>query len=257
MIVDLKEKSGLEIKLESTGLAYDQNVFPTEPKARIFDDAKEVYLGKEDPEAELYFMYRYFEALEDAELFQKMDLEYDITVLRAGTVGEEHIKTVGHYHAYLPGSNLTYPEVYEVLEGRVEYLLQTRPDSEGNVEAVIVEAEAGDKVVVPPGYGHISINATPETVVESNLQKRDLPAGADYGSYEAYNGGALYRKTSGWENNPSYKLVSLKKVRPLEKPEWGLVKTKPLYLAFKESPERFAFLTQPQDFDFSDVWEVI
>lgn len=257
MIKDLKEQSGLDIKLETTGLVYDQNIFPVEPKVRLFNDAKGVYLGEEAPENELYFMYRYFEGVNDARVFEDWDIEYDITTINSGKIGEEYIKTVGHYHSYVPNTELTYPEVYEVINGEVDYLLQTKPDMEGNVDVIIVEAKTGDKVVIPPGYGHISVNVGGETSVSSNIQKRDLPASSDYGSYETFQGGALYRKESGWDNNPAYKIRSIKRVTPKEKPEWGLLKNTPLYTSFVENPGKFTYVTKPQDYDFSDVFEEI
>lgn len=252
---DLKEISGLDIKMEDIGLTYDQNVFPVEAKVRTYDEAIDVYEEKGAEEQDLYYMYRYFENVADSQTFIDNKIEYDITTIKAGKIGEEFIKTAGHYHSYVPNTELTYPEVYEVIDGQVEYLLQTRPDTEGNVDAVIVTAKAGDKVIVPPNYGHISINVGPDAAVESNLQLRDLPASADYETFKIFSGGDLFREGKGWENNPQYNIKSLKKVNPKEKPEWGLEKNKPLYASFTESPEKFKWLTEPQNYDFSDVWE--
>jgi len=254
---DYKNISGLDIKMEDVGLVYDQNIFPVEAKVRTYEEAKDVYEEKNAEEQDLYWMYRYFEAENDSQKFIASNLEYDITVIRSGKIGDEFIKTAGHYHSYVPDTDLTYPEVYEVIDGQIEYLIQTRPDADGNVDAVIITAELGDKVIIPPNYGHISINVGPNIAVESNLQLRDLPANADYETFRIFSGGDLFREGKGWENNPQYKIRSLKKVRPKEKPIWGLEKNKPLYPSFIESPEKFYFLTRPQDFDFVDIWEKV
>lgn len=251
---DLSQISGINIKLEDIGLVFDQENFPTEPKTRMLDEAKEVYQEKNAEDRELYWMYRYFEGADKEDLFEKHKLEYDITVLSAGKVGEEFIKTAGHYHGYVPGTEITYPEVYEVLKGEIEYLLQTRPDADGNVDVVVVSTEVGDKVVVPPNYGHVSINKGKTVAVSSNLQYIDLPASADYETFETYAGGALFLTDSGWENNKEYTIRSLRKVTPREKFEWGLEKEKPLYTSFTENPEKFDFLVNPQNYDFSDVF---
>lgn len=251
---DLKTVSGLDIKLEDIGLTYDQNIFAVEPKPRTYDEARDIYLEKSAEEQELYWAYRYFEASDDTDKFEQAQLEYDITVIKNGSIGPELIKTFGHYHAYVPGTQITYPEVYEVIDGEIEYLLQTKPDADGIVDVVIVSAQKGDKVVVPPNFGHISVNVGQEFCVSSNLQKRDLPAGADYESFRVNNGGAMYRTQNGWENNLNYTVRSLKKVVPREKPEWGLTKNKPLYASFIETPDQFKFLTEPQNYNFSDVW---
>lgn len=252
---DLKNISGIDIKLEDIGLSYDKNEFPVEPKTRTYGEAKDVYLEKEAEEQNLYYMYRYFENLKDSDKFKNADIEYDLTFIESGNIGPEFVKTAGHYHGYVPDTDITYPEVYEVIEGKIEYLLQTKPDAESNVDVVIVTTKVGDKVVVPPGYGHISINVGNTPAVSSNLQKRDLPVTADYETYKVNNGGALYRDIHGWENNHNLHIRSLKNVIPKEKPEWGLEKDKPLYNSFIENPDRFKFLTVPQDFNFSDVWE--
>jgi glucose-6-phosphate isomerase len=254
---DLKEISGLDIKFEDIGLVYDQEVFPVEPKVRLYSEAKEVYKDQSEEDQDLYYMYRFFEKATDNTLFSSYDFEYDITVINPGTVGDEYVKTAGHYHGNVPGTEITYPEIYEVIEGSIDYLLQTRPDAENGVEVVIVEAEKGDKVVVPPGYGHISVNVGESPAISSNIQKRDLPATADYDTYKKNHGGALYRIDGGWENNNSYKVKSIKRVKPKDLSGWGLLKNKSLYNSVTSAPETFKYLTVPQDADWSDVWEVI
>lgn len=255
MIKDLKENSGLDIKLEDVGLVYDQNQFPVDAKARPLAEIRDIYQDKEAENKDLYFMYRYFESTTDSQKFLNSGIEYDLTVLTSGKIGQEYIKTAGHYHEYVPGSELTYPEVYEVIDGDIEYLLQTRPDAEGNVDVVIVKPKPKDKIIVPPGYGHVSLNIGETSAVESNLQKRDLPKTADYEAFRVYEGAALFRTEEGWQNNPGYQIKSLKKVQPKEKPDFGLTRNKPLYTSFIESPEKFEWLTKPQNYDFSDIWE--
>ncbi|MDD3481211.1 MAG: glucose-6-phosphate isomerase family protein [Patescibacteria group bacterium] len=251
---DIKDKSGLKIELSGSKLLYDKEDFQVEPAVRLFADAEKVYQDKTDGKEELYYMYRYFERDTDKDKFVKSDTEYDITVINPGKVGEEYIKTKGHYHALVPGTDISYPEVYEVIKGEVEYLIQTKPNDKKETNVVIITAKEGEKIIVPPGYGHISINTTERPGVESNLQKRDLPAGADYGGFEYYHGGAMYRTEEGWIKNPEYVIRSVRYVSPKEKPEWGLTKDKPLYTSFIETPEKFDFIVRPQNYDFSDIW---
>lgn len=252
----LQKISGLEIKLDGNKLVHGDE-FNVEPKNRPFSDAKKVYLDEINFDYDLYYMYRYFEKNVEKNIFENSDCEYDITVLNSGKVGREYIKTKGHYHALVPDTNISYPEVYEVIEGKIEYLIQIKPNDNKETNVVIIKAKQGDKIIVPPNYGHVSINLSNEPAVESNLQKRDLPAGADYGGFEYYKGGAMYRKDSGWEKNPEYIIKSIKYVIPKEKPEWGITLKKPLYTSFVESPEKFKWITKPQDYDFSDIWTEI
>jgi glucose-6-phosphate isomerase len=254
-VKDLSKIAGINIKLEDVGLVFDQENFPVEPKTRTYAEVKDVYLDKDAEDQDLYFMYRYFEGVDTEGIFDQNQVEYDLTVLNPGKIGEEYIKTAGHFHGYVPGTEISYPEVYEVIEGQIQYLLQTRPDAEGNVDVVIVTAAPGEKVVVPPNYGHVSVNFGPTVAVSANLQYRDLPASADYEAFKAYSGGAMFLTASGWQKNDQYKVKSVRQVRPKEKPEWGLTKSKPLYASFLEDPKKFDFLVHPQRYDFSDVWD--
>lgn len=247
---NLEKELGLPVSLEGTELKYDKKLFDEVPKTRTFNDAKEVYLSKTSEVDNLYFMYRYFEEEGEEAIFDKNQLEYDVTVLNSGKVGEEFIKTAGHYHRNVEGLNLTYPEVYEVVEGKIEYLLQTKPNENGEVKVIWVIAEKGDKVIVPPNYGHVSLNSGTEVAVESNLQEKDLPATADYQSFKDYVGGALFRSESGLTENNNYKITSLRIVIPKEKPEWALTSEVPLYTAFINNPEKFDFLVHPQNYEF-------
>jgi hypothetical protein len=45
-----------------------------------------------------------------------------------------------------------------VLEGDAHYLLQRAQNEERVDEAILVKATRGDKVIIPPNYGHVTIN---------------------------------------------------------------------------------------------------
>jgi glucose-6-phosphate isomerase len=252
---DISKELGLPVSLNGTKLLYDANELKVEPKTRTLEEAKAVYANAKSSVEDLYSMYRYFEKEQDKRLFDQNQLEYDVTLLNPGKIGEEFVKTAGHYHGNVPGFDFSYPEVYEIVTGKVEYLCQTKPDENGEVEVLYVLGQEGDKVVVPPNYGHVSLNPTNEVVVESNLQLKDLPATADYQTFADYTGGALYRTPDGLKENSNYKIKSLRIVTPKEKPEWGLTKNLPLYTAFLKKPEAFGFLVHPQNYDFDDLFE--
>lgn len=251
---DLKNISGLDAQLNNFKLIYDNEVYPVEAKPREYTEAIPVYQKKDDHKQMLYWMYRYFEAKKDQKIFEKADLEYDLTVIKNGKVGDEFIKTVGHYHARVPRQKISYPEVYEVIEGQIEYLLQTMPDDKGLVNVILVQTEPGDKVVVPPGYGHISINIGNEVALSSNIQKRDLPASANYDFYNKHEGGAFFRTGKGLEPNKKYSINSLRIVKAIEQPQFGLIKNESLYTSFLKNPDKFDFLINPQKYDFSGAF---
>ncbi|MDD1749897.1 MAG: glucose-6-phosphate isomerase, partial [Methanothrix sp.] len=117
---------------------------------RLIDMTEVIYdqswlAGAED--FELYYMYRdLFLSRADKEKLLLQGLRYDITIIPPNMLGREYIKTAGHYHPLVPGGRVTYPELYEVLEGEALYLLQSLDLS----DVVAVYASAGDKVLVPP-----------------------------------------------------------------------------------------------------------
>lgn len=253
---NLQKESGLPISIDGNNLIYNKAIFPIEPKTRSYEDAKDVYLEKNAKNQDLYYMYRYFEG-DKAKIFEENKSEYDITVLKNGKIGPEPIKTVGHYHSNVPEAEISYPEVYEVIAGEITYLLQSKPSKDDKVDVIIIEAKTGDKIVVPPNYGHVSINRGNSVAISSNIQRRDLPASADYNTLAKTNGAALYYDGKDWAENYNYQIASCQIVHPKDKPEWGLEKNKPLYTSFTESPEKFKWLIEPQCFDFSDVWQKI
>ena len=52
-------------------------------------------------------------------------LRYDVTVIPPSVLCGEYVKTKGHYH---PDNHhgVGYPEIYEIIEGSAEYLLQDK-----------------------------------------------------------------------------------------------------------------------------------
>jgi glucose-6-phosphate isomerase len=252
-VSDLTAVCGLPLSFDSEGrLGFNQGLAPVVPDIRFRKDMLEVLYDRQGggPD-ELYYMYRGVCREEDRKLLRERGLRYDVTVIRSGTIGREYIKTAGHYHPLKPGTEATYPEVYEVLQGRAHYLLQTEPDEEG-VEALLVEAVAGDKVLIPPGYGHITINPGPGILIMSNWVAEGFSS--VYGPIRELGGAAFFELASGGEDdlfvpNPRYQPTprfSTREVRSC--PEFGLESGRPMYMAFLESPAKFAFLTEPENF---------
>lgn len=89
---------------------------------------------------------------------REFGLRYDITVIPPAKFGKEYVKTAGHYHPKAPKSDVSYTEIYQVLEGSATYLLQKAGRKGRVLDVAVVEAEKGDIVFIPPDYGHITIN---------------------------------------------------------------------------------------------------
>lgn len=117
-------------------------------------------------------------------------IRYDITRIPGRIICGEWIKTKGHYHPLSPDGT-AYPEIYEVLEGEAIYLLQKRDLT----DVILVEAKAGDIVMIPPGYGHVTINPVGKTLLMANLVSSEFSS--EYIPYEEKRGAAYYLLEDG------------------------------------------------------------
>jgi glucose-6-phosphate isomerase len=164
-----------------------------QPAVRTIEDMRPVLA---DPSCRssgpLYFMYRDL-ARSDADWnwLHHHNLRYDLTVIPSSEICGEWVKTKGHYHPKNP-AGIGYPEIYEVIEGQVHYLLQSRDLA----DVVIISAEAGDLVIIPPEYGHVSINPSPDSaLVMANIVSTAFES--EYGEFEKYQGAAYYEMSDG------------------------------------------------------------
>jgi oxalate decarboxylase/phosphoglucose isomerase-like protein (cupin superfamily) len=169
-------------------------------------------------------------------------LRYDVTVTLPGEVGGEHIKTAGHYHA-LDANGVSWAEIYDVLAGEAAFVLQkAEGDPSGDPavsRCVVIVAGRGDRLVIPPDYGHVTVN-----IGMTPLVLADLVATASSNHYQGYatrQGGAARIMAVPGESdafeaewNPAY-------------PE---VDDTPLYLLGTGRPELVRFLTDPASSTF-------
>src|SRR3989338_2561794 len=129
------------------------------------------FLSNADKNRIQYYMFRRMHRKQDEQFFAERNLSFDITVIPQLELGKEYNKTLGHYHPKSE-SGARYPEIYEVLEGQAHYLIQRLDEKSGNAEVgdvLLVKAKKGDKIVMPPGYGHVSINPSHETLISANI----------------------------------------------------------------------------------------
>jgi len=188
--------------------------------------------------SEAYYMYRSAHLPQHVTLFQSNSLRYDVTVIPAAKYGSEFVKTVGHFHAK-KGAH-TYPEVYEVLDGEANYLLQD--DS----RVIVFEAKRGDKVVVPPDYGHVTINAGKKSLVMANIVSPDFSS--DYSVFAEKRGAAFHCLDSGWAENPRYAGFSMAREAPGKDNCAFFTRAKTMYELFCGDQNLFSFLKEPEIF---------
>ncbi len=220
------------------------------PIVRMLFDMKEVIYDREwlarTNNIELYYMYRELSLSKNDSLTMKEHgLRYDITVIPPRMMGCEFVKTAGHYHPFVPGTTATFPEIYEVLNGEAHYLMQ-KPEDDKIKDVILVKAGEGDKVIIPPGYGHLTINASNRMLKMANWVARDFES--VYAPIKEKGGGAYFILENGIVKNPRYSNVpEIRLLEPSNFKELGLEKRKEMYGRVKDI-RKLEFLTKPQEY---------
>jgi glucose-6-phosphate isomerase len=256
---DLTARSGLPIAIDQeTGRLSDPTgtVLWEGPGQRRFGDLRSVVAVPEAVDAIgdqiAYFTYRDVRFASESGLAAN-GLRYDVTVTLPGTVAGEFAKTAGHYHA-LDANGVSWAEIYDVLSGEAAFVLQQADgDPAGDptvTRGIVIVAGPGDRLVIPPDYGHVTVNIgiTPLVVA-------DLVATASNNHYQGYatrRGGAIRIMAVAGEDdafeaewNPAYpevdegiEVIAAGDLDPFEA-------SVPLYTLGVESPDKVAFLTNP------------
>ncbi len=269
--IDLSGKIGLESKLSlDTGeinFAEGVSYVPINRTLRDFVEAGVVYQPEKIPEAALdKVMCRIYRLINDEEVLRLQGLpedtvnegfKYDITVLlpykaiAQSWVGE-FPKTTGHYHTPIPGQPVASPDLYQIIYGTGEIILQRRVGS--GVNAYRVQPSQLDPVLIGPESGHTTVNTGECPLVFCNICVR--APHLDYKDVIKFHGAAYY-VTRGLDGtgrlvlNPSYKEkgVTVSEITGL-KPSFkslsenGIVRGKPFYQYIKEKQD-LDFLLRP------------
>ncbi|KKH49576.1 glucose-6-phosphate isomerase family protein [Methanosarcina sp. 1.H.A.2.2] len=196
---------------------------------------------------DLYYMYRELARNEEElGLMREFGLRYDITVIPPARLGKEYVKTKGHYHPRAPNFDVSYPEIYQVLEGEAVYLLQKMGRGGKVADVVVVEAGQGDIVVVPPDYGHITVNRSNKVLKMANWVCVDFSS--LYEPVRQFGGGAYFLLEDGFVRNPAYCFVpELRLLEPERAELFGLSKGEDMY-SLIEDLQVLRFLKEPQTF---------
>ncbi len=240
---------------------FGQKIKPTSVRTlaqmqKVIYDKK--WLQKEKPalSTPLYYMYReVIKNQEDKKISQEYKIRYDITVMPPFMLGREFVKTKGHYHP-LVTEKFTYPELYEVLAGEAIFLLQKKKDKKEIIDDVVaINRKQGEKLLVPPNYGHIIINPKDKKLITANLVSSKFSS--LYREIEEMNGFCYFAlKNSSeikWEKNPRYKSVPFLRFTNQGIPLGSKIyKTKHIYDLIN-TPSSLDFLNNPQD--YLDLWE--
>lgn len=221
----------LQIKIKNGKLILTKGVLFESAKSRKPAEIK-AYLKNPGTKIKkpAYWMYRGVSFKKDKALFKKSGLRYDVTIISSMHLGGEFDKTIGHFH--------NCPEIYEVLSGKAIFLFQEKTESPKKI--FIIKAKRGEKIFIPKGLEHITINPSNAPLVLANIIKDKITS--HYGLFKKLHGAAYYaissKKKIKFEKNPHYKKVG----GLTNGNQFKINLRKSLYVAFVENPNNFTFL---------------
>ncbi|HPJ80451.1 MAG TPA: glucose-6-phosphate isomerase family protein [Candidatus Portnoybacteria bacterium] len=234
------------------------NLKTIKPDIRYLEDMKSVIYDKKwlktAPNRELYYMYR--DVAENEKDFMKIiqnNLRYDITVLKPQKLGKEFNKTLGHDHPIVPGTDITYPELYEILEGKAIFVLQD--SNENNINNIFaIKAKRGDKIIIPPNYEHLFMNYGKNDLKVANWISRSFSTHI-YKPFKLKHGFSYYALRKflkiKWIKNQNYSSVpKLEFKNPNNFYKFYIPKDLPIYNLL-EQPGKLDFLKNPQKYNWS------
>lgn len=243
-MTNLKKQSGVAVTFDANELILGKGVVSEPVHTRSLEEARPYLMDRNavSRRKNLYLMYRDVHNQQDEALFRKHGIRYDITVLFPGTLGGkkgEYIKTIGHTHPAM--------EVYEVLQGEAVFCLQYTGKKQNDV--FYIGATKGEKVLIPSGMGHVTINIGTEPLILADLFSDTVKS--DYSLFKK-NHGASYWVCAPEFTNEGLTLAKNKRYKdigdvligvPDTLATLGLSKKKSLYISFIEDPKLFNFLT--------------
>lgn len=254
-MIDLSAAVGLNVRLDSKSgsLEFGPDIAAQSTGIRRISDLLSVLanpdyaFGRE--EETVYRLYRGVRLASDIDRFDDAGLRYDLVVTMPGEIGGELIKTAGHTHTHAP-DGMVYPEVYEVVHGLAAFILQF----DDPFEVVIALCEPGDRVVIPPGASHVTVNRGDVPLVTANLIAAESEN--TYDRFFASRGAAVYLDQGSAEHpgfrqhlNPCYPIRPI--WRTIEGSRVGMLggESKTLYGDAVQSSNDYRFLTSPARFD--------
>jgi glucose-6-phosphate isomerase len=204
---------------------------------RTMGQMKKTMMGYKEYAANLdmYYMYR--------SVYKVGEVRFDITVIPPLDIEGECAKTHGHYHP-VSDDGLEYPEVYQVLRGGAVFILQ-RKNSNGSVDAMVVHAREKEVVLLPPGWGHVTVNDGEVPLVLANLVSDRFES--LYDEYDENRGAAYYYLRGGEvQQNQNYIIRRSENLDAAAlNSRYGFA-SRDLLSEFHSDPGKFGFLGSPR-----------
>lgn len=252
---DVTEQAGFDLWLDTDARTVTSGAgFAFQRVTRMQGDMRPVLRAPDaaKPDAPYYDIFYMNQAPEAGRAdLDRLHLTYGPVLLPPGGVDGEFVKTSGHYHPDMPGSALSYPEIYTGLSGRLLLFLQRRDRqaTDTPLDCAIIELTPGVTVAVPPDYAHVLINPGREPALMAGLYGTDFKP--DYREVVAHQGLAYYivEGEDDYRVEANLRYVNAPPLQPLTDVTGTIFEppddpTVPVWEAFRRNPDRYAFLSQ-------------
>lgn len=248
-MTDSAKKYGLDMLIhhQPMGFSYGEETLGPLPEIRTLD---QIRASLRDPECagpeQVYAIAMDVARISDIAELKKRMLLFGVVTYASGRLGEEPIRSQGHIHRVSAHSGWSPPELYEIWQGKaIIYMQEFVADDPGRCFAIL--AEACDKVLVPPGWAHATVSASPHEPLTFGAWC-DREYGFEYEAVRAYKGLAWYPilqdEHVAWQHNRHYMPGRLHTTSPRKYREFGIT-DEPLYQQFVDDPARFQFISKP------------
>lgn len=243
----------MQLELETLTLEFGPGITTAPVTVRCLDDVRPMLrdAGSEGPE-HLYTIYMDIQAPGVTDALAGRGLGYGAVVCNHGTVGRELLRSQGHVHSVPPETGVGYSELYEFWHGTGLVYMQSSVEAEVD-DVIVVEAGPGDKVAIPPGWAHTTINAGNEPMVFGAVY---APAAELlYEPLRRLQGTAHYVLADGaLEPNPAYQRVpGARRQAAHSFPEQGIEPGRPALVALAGDESRLDFVSRPEA--YPALWE--
>ncbi|POP41302.1 glucose-6-phosphate isomerase [Superficieibacter electus] len=238
----------MSVHQQPLGFSYGNDVIGPMPEIRTLDQIRGSLRDPDcDGPEQVYAIAMDVARLQDREELQKRMLLFGVVTYAAGQLGDEPIRSQGHVHRISQHSGWSPPELYEIWQGKaIIYMQEFVEDEPGRCFAVL--AGPGEKVLVPPGWGHATISASPDEALTFGAWC-DREYGFEYEAVRAHKGLAWYPLVQNnniiWQHNSHYLPGRLQVVTPRKYTEFGIT-DEPVYQQFINDPARFQFISKPE-----------
>lgn len=247
--MNLREFLGLPIESTKDGLQYNSEEIHIKKIVGFKGiELASFTINSSLNEDEIYKIYQNVYKIEDKELWS--ETEFSIILLHNGMIGKEYNKTQGYYRNKAE-NGFRYPEIFQVVEGYAEFLLQQPSDTHRKIKDVVtIRMQRSEVLVVPPSYGITIINPSEKKAIISRLRAADVKESAE--EYKDTNGESYFRVEGGkWEYNVNYEEIPM--MRLVESQfKWKTIRRGfPIYTSYIYNPNILRTLIEPDPTDFN------